>query len=209
MVERGAVERAPVWKVMRSHAKQVLAGILICVATFVLFYLMILFSISWGTTALGYPRKEFLMMQIFAVLFFAAGIPVSALLAERGRKTTMISITAAIFLFGLILAPMFSAGPGGALGMMCLGLLLMGFTYGPLGTMLSELFPTSVRYSGSSLAFNLSGIVGASFAPYIATWLAKTYGLQYVGYYLCLSATLTLIGLLMVHETRDEDVAAR
>jgi len=209
MVERGAVERAPVWKVMRSHAKQVLAGILICVATFVLFYLMILFSISWGTTALGYPRKEFLMMQIFAVLFFAAGIPVSALLAERGRKMTMISITAAIFLFGLILAPMFSAGPGGALGMMCLGLLLMGFTYGPLGTMLSELFPTSVRYSGSSLAFNLSGIVGASFAPYIATWLAKTYGLQYVGYYLCLSATLTLIGLLMVHETRDEDVAAR
>ena len=68
--------------------------------------------------------------------------------------------------------------------MMTLGLSLMGLTYGPLGTVLSELFPTSVRYTGSSLTFTFAGIFGASLAPYIATWLAKTYGLQYVGYYL-------------------------
>ena len=59
---------------------------------------------------------------------------------------------------------------------MALGLSLMGLTYGPLGTVLSELFPTSVRYTGSSLTFNFAGIFGASLAPYIATWLAKTYG---------------------------------
>ena len=58
--------------------------------------------------------------------------------------------------------------------MMALGLALMGLTYGPLGTALSELFPTAVRYTGSSLTFNLAGIFGASLAPYIATWLAKT-----------------------------------
>ena len=72
----------------------------------------------------------------------------------------------------------------------------MGFTYGPLGTALSELFPTSVRYTGSSLTFNLAGIFGASLAPYAATWLAKTYGLQYVGYYLMLAAAITMVGLL-------------
>ena len=66
----------------------------------------------------------------------------------------------------------------------------MGLTYGPLGTVLSELFPTAVRYTGSSLTFNLAGIFGASLAPYAATWLAKTYGLQYVGYYLCAGAVL-------------------
>ena len=74
--------------------------------------------------------------------------------------------------------------------MMTLGLSLMGLTYGPLGTVLSELFPTSVRYTGSSLTFNFAGIFGASLAPYIATWLAKTYGLQYVGYYLTGAAAL-------------------
>ena len=83
----------------------------------------------------------------------------------------------------------------------------MLFRSGPLGTVLSELFPTSVRYTGSSLTFNLAGIFGASLAPYIATYLATTYGLKYVGYYLTAAAALTLVGLLAVHETKDEDLA--
>jgi MFS family permease len=76
-------------------------------------------------------------------------------------------------------------------------------TYGPLGTVLSELFPTSVRYTGSSLTFNIAGIFGASLAPYIATWLARTYGLAYVGYYLTAAALLTIAGLLAIPETKD------
>ena len=86
--------------------------------------------------------------------------------------------------------------------MMAIGLALMGLTYGPLGTVLSELFPTPVRYTGSSLTFNFAGIFGASLAPYIATWLAKTYGLQYVGYYLSAAAALTMIGLLLARARR-------
>ena len=90
--------------------------------------------------------------------------------------------------------------------MMALGLALMGLTYGPLGTLVSELFPTPVRYTGSSLAFSMAGILGASLAPYIATWLAKNYGLQYVGYYLTGSAVLSFIGLLLIRETKDDDL---
>jgi MFS family permease len=86
------------------------------------------------------------------------------------------------------------------------GLSLIGFSYGPLGTALSELFPTRVRYTGSSLTFNLAGIFGASLAPYVATWLAKTYGLQYVGYYLTLAAVLSVIGFLATRETKDDDL---
>ncbi|HET8880932.1 MAG TPA: MFS transporter, partial [Solimonas sp.] len=83
------------------------------------------------------------------------------------------------------------------------GLALMGLTYGPLGTILSELFPTAVRYTGASLTFNLAGIVGASLAPYIATYLARHYGLQYVGYYLSGAALLTFAALWLTHETKD------
>jgi len=114
----------------------------------------------------------------------------------------------AIGVFGLVMAPMFRAGTFGAVLTMAVGLSLMGLTYGPLGTVLSELFPTPVRYTGSSLSFNFAGILGASLAPYIATWLAKNYGLQYVGYYLSASAILTLIGLLLIRETKDDDLAA-
>jgi MFS family permease len=168
---------------------------------------MIVFALSWGTTVLGFSREKFLLMQLFDTLFFALTIPVSAMLAERGRRRAMLWITAGIFLFGFILAPLFVAGTIGALSMMAIGLTLMGLTYGPLGTVVSELFPTPVRYSGSSLAFNFAGILGASLAPYIATWLARNYGLQYVGYYLSAGAALTFVGLLAIRETMAEDLA--
>ena len=207
-LKRGEQVRLPTVTVFRHNMRALIAGTLVCMATFVLFYLMIVFALSWGTTALGINRGRFLEMQLLDTLFFAIMIPVSAILAERGRRSAMLWITAAIFLFGPMLAPMFKAGEGGALGMMALGLSLMGLTYGPLGTVVSELFPTPVRYSGSSLAFNFAGILGASLAPYIATWLATHYGLQYVGYYLSASAVLTLIGLLMIRETKDDDLGA-
>jgi MFS family permease len=112
----------------------------------------------------------------------------------------------AVFAFGLVMAPLFAAGTAAAVLMMVLGMSLMGLVYGPLGTVLSELFPTPVRYSGSSLTFNLAGIFGASLAPYAATYLAQTYGLQYVGYYLSTSSILSLLGLLATRETRDADL---
>ena len=205
-LKRGEQVRLPTVTVFRHNMRALIAGTLVCMATFVLFYLMIVFALSWGTTALGINRGRFLEMQLLDTFFFALMIPISAMLAERGRRRSMLLITAAIFLFGLILAPMFVAGEGGALGMMALGLALMGLTYGPLGTVVSELFPTPVRYSGSSLAFNFAGILGASLAPYIATWLARNWGLEYVGYYLSASAVLTFIGLLMIRETKDDDL---
>lgn len=210
-VFEAAMQRAeqvgvPMFAVLRRHGRELVAGILMCLATFVLFYLMTVFALSWATTALHYSRGSFLMIQLVGVMFFAATIPVSALLAERGRRPVMISVTVAIALFGLVLGPLFASGTMGAVVMMTVGLALMGMTYGPLGTVVSELFPTAVRYTGSSLAFSMAGILGASLAPYIATWLAKSYGLRYVGYYLTGSAVVTLVGLMMVRETKDEEL---
>ncbi|MFX7690432.1 MFS transporter, partial [Acinetobacter baumannii] len=75
--------------------------------------------------------------------------------------------------FAFSFESLFSTGDtSSTLLFLSIGLGLMGLGYGPLGTILSELFPTAVRYTGSSLAFNLAGIFGASLAPYAATWLA-------------------------------------
>ena len=205
-LERGEQVKVPILAVFSRHTKVLLAGVLLCLATFVLFYLMTVFALSWGTTALGYSRGKFLLMQLFCIAFFALTIPLSALWAERGRRSVMLWVTVLIAAYGFVLAPLFSAGTVGAVMAMATGLSLMGLTYGPLGTVLSELFPTAVRYTGSSLAFNFAGILGASLAPYIATWLAKNYGLSYVGYYLSASALLTLVGLFSIPETRDQDL---
>ena len=201
--------KVPILVVIREYPKLLVLGTMSALATFVLFYLMTVFALSWGTTALGYSRERFLLMQLFGILFFAGTIPLAAVLADRfGRRRTLLWVTATIGLFGFVLEPLFHAGTPGVMLTMAIGLSLMGFTYGPLGTALSELFVTSVRYTGSSLTFNLAGIFGASLAPYIATWLARNYGLRYVGYYLAFAAVLTLIGFWGTSETKDRDLTA-
>lgn len=206
VIDHGERVKVPLATVCREHMRMLVLGTVIALATFVLFYLMTVFALSWGTTALGYSRMEFLLLQLFAVVFFALTIPASALLADRyGRRITLILVTIAIILFGLLMAPLFVAHSAlGVTFFLSLGLALMGMTYGPLGTMLSELFPPAIRYTGVSLSFNLGGIFGASLAPYAATWLATHYGLSHVGYYLSISAALTLLALLLVGKSAHE-----
>jgi len=190
----------PMIVVFKKHTRALVLGTVVAITTFVLFYLMTVFTLSWGTSVLHYPRSSFLIAQMIAVLFFALGIPISAHYADRyGRGNMLIVATVCIFFFGLMLAPLFSTGSWIlTVGFLALGLFLMGLTYGPLGTALAEIFPTSVRYTGASLSFTLAGILGASLAPYTATWLAGTYGLEFVGYYLSVAALLTFIALLFV-----------
>lgn len=208
--ERAVAEQkrvaVPLMTVVSHHARALVLGTLVAVATFALFYLLTVFCLSWGTTKLGFSREKFLLIQMTGVLFFGAAIPCSALVADRrGRRLTLTLVTVAIILFGLVLAPLFGAGTAGAFAVMIVGFGLMGLTYGPLGTMLSELFPTAVRYTGASMTFNLAGIFGASLAPYAATWLATHHGLPAVGYYLSGVATITLIALMLTRETRDTE----
>lgn len=198
-LDKGERVRLPMLSVLREHPGALLAGTFALVATFVLFYLMTVFNLSWGTAQLGYTREQFLLMLMIAVLFFGAGIPVSALLADRyGRRLAMVLATISIIVFGLFYGPLFSVGSGaGVLLFLIIGMTVTGLTYGPCGTLLADMFPTAVRYTGASLAFNLAGILGASLTPSIATYLATKHGVSHVGYYLAAAATLTLIALLL------------
>lgn len=205
-IDRRERAKVPMWDVLRHHSGTLGLGVLVSLSAFVIFYLMTVFALSWGTTALHYSRERFLIVQLVGMLFFALTIPWSARLAETGRRRMLLWVNAITVAFGFVMAPLFTAGTTGATTMMVLGMALMGLVYGPLGTVLSELFPTAVRYSGSSLTFNLAGIFGASLAPYAATWLAVHYGLQYVGYYLSAASVLTIIGLLATPETKDEQL---
>ena len=194
----------PIVTVFRSHALTLVLGTVIAVATFLLFYLLTVFCLSWGTAKLGYGREEFLVLQMIGVLFFAVTIPWSAVLADRyGRRFVLMLVTVGIIGFGVVFGPLFQAGLVGVVLTFIVGFALMGMTYGPLGTLLSELFPTAVRYTGSSMTFNLAGILGASLAPSVATWLATNHGLPSVGYYLSGAASLTLLALWLSRETRE------
>ena len=173
-----------------------------------MFYLSTVFALNWGNTKLSYSRAESLELQLLATRCFAASIPLSAVFAEKsGRRATSTAVCIACAFFGLVFSSMLESGSTVMVFLfLCLGLSLMGMTYGPIGTVLSEIFPTSVRYTGSALTFNLAGIFGASFAPLIATKLATTYGLQAVGYYLTAASILSLLAFLAIRETKNDDV---
>jgi metabolite-proton symporter len=200
--------RMPMLSLLRDHPRALVVGTLASVTTFVLFYLMTVFTLSWGTSELGFPRRTFLLLQMIGVLFFAATIPLSAVIADRhGRRAMLLAATLAIIAFGFAFAPLFSSNtPLGAAVFLSVGLALMGLTYGPLGTALAELFPTAVRYTGASLTFNMAGILGGSLAPYIATALAANHGIAAVGYYLSGAGVVTLAAVVMIRRSATDEI---
>lgn len=195
--------RVPMVEVVTRHPRALVLGTVVGLSIYVDFYLTTVFMLSWGMSTLGYARESFLLIQLFGTLFFAAGVPWSARLAEHGRRRLLIAVNVVMVVYALLMAPLFEAGAVGTVAAVALGFLCMGLAYGPIGTVLAELFPAPVRYTGSSLAYNLAGIFGASLAPYAAQWLAARYGLRAVGYYLAAAALVSLGGLAAIRETRD------
>lgn len=192
--------KVPFLTLIKSYKNQLIFGTFAAITTFLVFYLMTVFTLSWATSDLGFTKRDALLIQLFSVLFFALFIPISALVADKiGRRKMLIYTTIVIAIFGFFFSYFLNSGSTVLVtAFVCMGMSLMGFTYGPLGTFLSELFPTTVRYSGASLTFNMAGILGAAFAPMVAIWLASTYSLTYVGLYLTIAACISLISLLVI-----------
>ncbi|PPF68210.1 MFS transporter [Rathayibacter sp. AY1E6] len=213
VVEKGEVAKLPLARVFVTSWRPLILGTFIMLATYVLFYLMTTFTLTYGTSpvdgavpGLGYTRNDFLVMLIVGVVFFGIFTLVSGPLAERfGRRRTLLVVTAAILVFGLLFVPLFSAGFAGVMAVLILGFTLMGLTFGPMGAVLPELFPTNVRYTGSAMAYNLASILGAALAPIIAValWRAAGGSTVLVGLYLSAAAVLTLIALLLSKETKN------
>jgi metabolite-proton symporter len=197
--QKQVLEKVPVVAVFVKHTKAIVLGTIATITTFLLFYIMTVFTLSWGTTSLHYAKDDFLIAQMISMLFFALAVPVSAVLADRkGRNNVLIASSIGILLFGLLFGYFFVSGSFVTLILFqSTGLLLMGFNYGPIGTALAEIFPPEVRYTGASLCFTLAGIFGASLTPFLATTLATKYGLPYVGYYVSAGAVISIVALLL------------
>ena len=207
IIDKNERVKLPLGDVFTKHTRAIILGTLATITTFLLFYLMTVFTLSYGTSILHYPKGSFLIGQLISVLFFGLGIPISALLADRyGRSKVLIGATAGIFLFGLVFSPLFSTASWSITVLfLVLGMFLMGLTYGPIGTALAGIFPASVRYTGASLSFTLAGILGASLTPYLATTLAKNYGLPYVGYYLSFAAAISFLAFVAARKAMKEN----
>ncbi|MCX7628144.1 MAG: MHS family MFS transporter [Methylophilaceae bacterium] len=197
--------RLPLLALLRWHVRPLLLGALSMVVCYALFYLSTVFALSYGTTTLGIPRQRFLGMLCVAVVFMAAAIPLAAAAGDRwGRRPVLLAAGWAALLSGFLLSPMLGSGsPWQMTVFLSLELFLMGAAFAPMGALLPELFPAEVRYTGAGAAYNLGGILGASFAPYLAQQLVDRGGLDWVGGYVSAAAAVSLGAVLMMRETRN------
>jgi metabolite-proton symporter len=187
-------QNIPMNKLFKSQKKSLLLATFTGVATFGIFYLMTVFIAGWSIQHFKLTEDDFLILQLYSIFFFAIMIPISAVIADKFSASKMMIFSSLfITIFGLFLEYFMNIDGFGVLITLCLGMTLMGLTYGPLGTLLSSMFPITVRYTGASLSFNLAGILGASFAPFIAMWLANNYGFNFVGYYLSVMGFISMI----------------
>ncbi|RFA22577.1 MFS transporter [Subtercola boreus] len=213
VVERGEVAKVPVVRVFKSSWRPLILGTFIMLATYTLFYLMTTYTLTYGTTAttaatpgLGFSRTDFLIMLIVGVVFFGIFTLVSGPLAEKyGRRLTLIVTTIGILVFGLLFVPLFGGGFIGTMALLIIGFTLMGLTFGPMASVLPELFPANVRYTGSAISYNFASILGAAVAPFVAValWAAAGGSPVLVGVYLSVMAAITLVALFLSKETRD------
>ncbi|BCG26716.1 MFS transporter [Pseudomonas tohonis] len=202
--------KMPVIEAFGSHWRPIVLGALAMVVCYALFYISTVFSLSHGVASLGYSRESFLGMLCFAVLFMAAATPLSAWLSDRfGRRPVLIVGCSLAILSGFAMQPLLTQGSTFSVTLfLSIELFLMGVTFAPMGALLPELFPTHVRYTGASAAYNLGGIVGASVAPFFAQKLVAMGGLSWVGGYVSVAAALSLLAVLCLKETRDDDLGA-
>jgi metabolite-proton symporter len=183
----------PVAELFRKHKRSLFLGTFVALATFVLFYIGSAYLLSYNIKVVGMSFVEALEVQLLGSVVFGLAIPVIGKLGDRyGRREMLIVTTVLIAAFSFLLPVLMTSGPNVIFLFVTIAMVLMGMTYGLIGTALAAPFPTSVRYTGSSITFNFAGIFGASLAPYIATWLQANYGMTYVGYYLGIAALITL-----------------
>ena len=189
--------KVPLAELFRDHLPATLAGTFAAVACFATYYLATAFALGYGTKNLGFPKETFLSVQLFAILFMAAGIALAGWWSDvKTPRYVLIAGCIGTVMAGLLLAPLFGTAQILPIFVwLALALFMMGFVYGPLGAFLPSLFPPRVRYTGASITFNMAGILGAAPVPIAAQYLAERGGLAYVGYYMGAAAIVSLLAL--------------
>ncbi|MGY0062208.1 MFS transporter [Streptomyces sp. LZ34] len=200
--------RFPLGVLLARYPGPLLLGIGAAIGGSAVYYLTIVYSLSYGPKELHIPQNT---MLTAASIGAAAGIAITlpaARLADRiGRRPVMLTGAVGCVLWAVpMYASLNSRDAVVITGAYTVGLLLLALMFSPVAAFLPELFPARLRYTGASAAFILANTLGGGFAPSIASWLNSQWESPLVlGFYtggLCL---VSLLCLLALPETRDRE----
>ncbi|MGW0822826.1 MFS transporter [Streptomyces sp. NPDC002845] len=208
--DSASAPRFPLGTLIKEHPRRLLLGIGAAIGGSAVYYLTIVYSLSYGPVALGIPQPTMLTAASIAAAAGAAATIPAARLADRvGRRPVMLTGAVGSVLWALPMFGSLKTGNGVLItGAFTIGLVLFTLMFSPIAAFLPELFPARLRYTGASATFILANTLGGGFAPLVATWLNAHWQSPLVlGAYaggLCL---ISLGCVLALPETRDREFA--
>ena len=210
VMETQTEAQVPIVDVVRTYPRTVALASLAGSVMFTFFFVITVFSLSYGVTQLGLPQSTMLYCVMVSMVFMGVGIMLFAGLSDRlGRRNLALSSAGVLALWAF---PMFwlvdTGNPVLIATAFSVALFAWSAMYGPMGAFFSELFGTRVRYSGASLSYALAGVLGGALAPYIAARLLSATGASWsVSTYLLVMALISFVSVLLLSETYQTDLS--
>lgn len=208
---RGDAPNAPIQEVFKHELRPLAAAILSRVGPDVLYAMFTVFTLTYGTTALGLQRNQVLVAVMIGSAFQLIAIPLAGAVSDRINRRLVYGVAAVAgaawtFVFFVLLE---GKSPVVLIVGIVLGLMAHSFMYGPQAAFVVEQFSPRLRSTGSSLAYTFAGVIGGAIAPLMFTWLLSVFGSWVpVAIYLAVACGLTLVGLALGRDSNvqeDED----
>ena len=210
LVSERRIERAPMLAVIKEYPREILLSAFALMAEQAPFYIFTAFVFSYGIGTLHVSR-DFLLTSVLAasVLSFVS-IPVFCHVSDRIGRKNMYMIGAVVTgIFGFIYFAMLKTGSEPIIFFaIVLSLVPHDMLYGPQAALIAESFTGRLRYSGSSLGYQLASVIAGGPAPLIATWLYATYhSATAIAIYIAACAVITLIATAMMRDYTGKDIS--
>lgn len=204
-------KQAPFINLIRNHPKRLSLAVGVYVGPVMAQSIIKIYVVSWATTNTDVSRGVILNALTASLAVMVVGVPFFALLSDRiGRLKVYVPAAILFAIASFLIFPMIATGSTALVFLaffMTMG-VIESACLGPVGAILTEAFPTEIRYTGTSFAYQVSSMVGGGFGPVVAALLATTLGMGALPVSLMMGVfcVISAVSTLMLGESRKTDL---
>ncbi len=211
LLDENKIEKAPILEVIRKQPKEIILSALLRMSEQAPFYIFTAFVFAYAVGTLKMDRNFILAAVMVAACVSFFTIPLAGHFSDKiGRKKMYLIGVVAMGVYGFIyFGLMDPAYPVGVFIAIVVSLIPHDMQYGPQSALIAESFTPRLRYSGSSLGYQLASLVAGGPSPLIATWLFATYksGMA-IAVYIAICAVISFIAAAMMPDYTGKDISA-